>query len=280
MRGTGMCSMIRKTMWLALMALSVTGSGFAFQESEEPQERVLGQPGSKEEMEVWSQVNQASAIEEKGQLAQEYLEQFPEGGYAPYAHEILAFYYQSREDMDQFFSHADQALEELPDEAVLLVNVSIAAAERKKPDMAIERGERAIRVIPNAEAPAQVSAEQWDQEKDSLMSEAHYGVGTGYLLKAFNDRGNSQLMQSATTHLEQAVQLNSLDERAHFRLGFAYQIQQNLDQAVLSYARAAAIGGPNSAMARSYLEKAYSTVYGNTQGIDNLIEEQKGQLEK
>ena len=278
MRQTRM--LIRTTLWVALLALSATASALGVQQSEEPRERVLGRPGSKEEMEAWSKVNQASAIEEKGKLAQEYLEQFPEGGYAPYAHEILAFYYQSKDDMDQFFNHADQALEELPDEAVLLVNVSVAAAENQKPDMAIERGERALVVIPETEPPAQVAAAQWDEEKATLMSEAHYGVGTGYLLKAFNDRSNEQLMQSATTNLEKAVQLNPGDERAHFRLGFAYQIQQNLDHAVLSYARAAAIGGPNSAMARSYLEKAYNTVYGNTQGIDNLIEEQKEQLEK
>src|SRR5690606_5952134 len=271
---------IRTLIWLVLTVVLATSGGLGAQQPDQTRERVLGQPSSKEEMEAWGKVNQASAIEEKGRLAEDYLERFPNGGYAPYAHEILAFYYQSKDDMDQFFSHADQALAELPDEPVLLVNVSVAAAERQKADMAIERGERALQIIPTTQPPSQIGAAQWNEEKESLMSEAHYGVGTGYLLKAYNDRENRQLMESATTHLEQAVRLNPTDERAHFRLGFAYQIQQNLEQAVLSYARAAAIQGPNSAMARSYLEKAYEAVYGNTQGVDKLIQEQGEQLKQ
>jgi tetratricopeptide (TPR) repeat protein len=110
-----------------------------------------------------------------------------------------------------------------------------------------------------------------------LTADAHYGVGTAYLFKAFNTK-SGKLVKTAISHLEQAVKGNPLDERSHFRLGFAYQIMKNTEEAVLEFAKAAAIGGANSQMALQYLEKTYTTLHGNTDGMQQLIQEQKSLL--
>lgn len=274
-------------LWVTLLILLGFGNPFyaVSQEDPDPSARegpVLGTPGSREELEAWREISEADDIETKGERARLYLEKFPNGGYAPYVREILAFYYQQRNDPDNFFKYAEQALEELPGEAALLVALSVEYAERQKPDPAIEHGEHALEVL-SSESPAQPpdqDAGLGQERRTTLSANAHYGVGTAYLLKAFNSRGNTALMDRATDHLEKAVRLSPLEERSHFRLGFAYQLQNDLEKAVTSYAKALALEGPNAAMARSYLEKAYTALHGSARGMDKLVSEQKEYLKE
>lgn len=233
-----------------------------------------------EEAQMWNRVSRAEKIKEKGKLALEYLKKFPAGAFAPYCHGIMAMYYQENNDQDKFIQHAEKALEDLPDEVNLLVSLSMAYAEKQQPEPAIQRGTTALAVLPTIPKPEQMSAEKWEEERVGIEADANYGAGVGYLFKAFNSPGNSVLMDAATEHLEKAVALKPRNENAQFRLGFAYQLSKDLDNAILCFARAASLKGPNSSTARAYLEKAYQSKHGNTRGLDKLIAEQRKLFDK
>ncbi len=240
--------------------------------------QVVSQGPSADETQVWQQVAGASDHRRRAQAAEAYLESYPEGSYAPYAHEIIAVTAHRDSNMDLFIRHAELAVAGLPDEVSLMSSLSVAYAERQEPDPAIRHGEAALAILPTMDRPQAYSAESWPNRRDQFMADAHYGTGTGYLFKAFQQGSGSPLMPKALDHLIKATELLPRDERNHFRLGFAWQINGELDKAVLEYARAAALEGANLALARRYLEQAYQSLHGNRRDLDKLVTEQKRYL--
>jgi tetratricopeptide (TPR) repeat protein len=85
-------------------------------------------------------------------------------------------------------------------------------------------------------------------------------------------------MATAMDHLVKATELLPRDERFRFRLGFAWQLNGEMEKAVLEYARAVALEGPNLALSRQYLDQAYEAVHGNRRNVDRLVAEQKRYL--
>lgn len=240
-----------------------------------------GQPRSPQDLEAWRRLEQEHLLERKAQLAERYLEEFPEGGFVPYAHQVLAIHAQQEERWEDFFRHAEVALKDLPQDIALLATLSSAYAEQQQPDLAIRRGQKALELLAAEEksSPSEGDAgEQW--RRGRLKSEAHYGVGTGYLFQAYSQGSNRRLLAAAVEHLEQSVAADPSHQYAHFRLGFAYQMQNRLEPAVLEYARASALEGSATALSRQYLEKLYREVHGSDQGMEGLVAEQKRHLEE
>ncbi len=237
-----------------------------------------GQASSQAEMQVWTRVSNETNLKRKSQAAEDYLKQYPEGGFAPWAHEIIAVNAHQNSDMDRFFEHAEKAVAGLPNEVSLMSSLSAAYAEKQQPDPAIRHGEAALAILPTMERPEEYLPETWPQRRDQFMADAHYGTGTAYLFKAFQEGGSSPLMAKATEHLQKAAELMPRDERIRFRLGFAWDLQGNLENAVVEYARSVALEGVNSLVARQYLEQAYQKLHGNRKDLDKLVAEQKKYL--
>jgi len=230
---------------------------------------------SPSEMDAWEKINRMSDIEKQGEEALKYLENYPEGAYLPYVHGILAMYYQDKKDDDRFIEHAEIAVKSLSDEVNLLAALSVVYAEKQKPDPAIKHGKVALAILPTAAAPQGMSTEKWEEIRTKLTADANYGTGTGYLFKAYNAGGAGYLMTPAMQHLQAATRLDPVNQAAQFYLGFGYELQQDLENAIPCYAKAAALKGSNTALAKQQLEKVYKQVHGNTKGVDDLISEQK-----
>jgi tetratricopeptide (TPR) repeat protein len=239
-----------------------------------------GQPSSPEDQEAWREIAGIQDLNQKAELAARYLEGFPAGGYVAYAHAILAAYYEERNRVAEFLDHAEAALRDLPDEAVLLVSLSVAYAEKQQPDPAIVRGERALEILPEMDPPVQFEPEAWEKERRIFSGEAHYAIGTAYLFKAFEGGEDSEFLEQALEHLQLAVDLNPGDPRAHFRLGFGYEMKEEYEKAVVAYARSVAAGDLDSKPAEERLRQTYEKVHGNTVGIEELVYEQREELEK
>lgn len=269
---------------LLLIVVVLCGVIVAQDQQRIPTERMGGQARERElaiegasasEMDAWEKINRMSDIDKKGKEALAYLEKYPEGAYLPYVHGILAMYYQEKKDDDRFIEHAELSVKSLPDEVNLLAALSVTYAEKQQPDPAIKHGRVALAILPTAAAPQGMSAERWEGIRSKLTADSHYGAGTGYLFKAYNQGGADYLMTPAMQHLQEATRLDPTNEAAQFYLGFGYQLKEDLEKAIPCYAKAAALEGSNRALAKQQLEQAYQKVHGNTKGVDKLIDEQK-----
>ena len=265
--------------WLQTTSAQAGTSTAAHQQSlTVGQEETTGQAASAGEQAAWQKVDEIKAIKKKSLAAQDYLKQFPGGAYVAYAHEIIAVFYRQENDLARFFEHAEEALEGLPFQAALRVELCVGYAENEKPDLAIIHGERALSTLTTVGLSAQESEPEWNKRREALTGEAHYGVGTAYLFKAFQTRNKGQLGLAAE-HLRKAVEINPRDERSHFRLAFASQMQKKPEEAIREFARAVALEGANAPMAMQYLERVYQAVHGHQDGLKELIAEQKRYLE-
>lgn len=238
----------------------------------------IGQMPTQAETQIWNRVANEPNLKRKTQAAEEYLKAYPQGGYAPYAHEIIAVAAHQENRMERFFEHAELAVAGLPSEVSLMSSLSAAYAEKQQPDPAIRHGEAALAILPTMERPEEYMAEVWPQRRDQFMADAHYGTGTAYLFKGFQEGSGSPLMTKAVDHLVKASELLPQDEKIRFRLGFAWQLSGNLENAVLEYARAVALDGVNSLMARQYLEQSYQELHGSRKDLDKLVADQKKYL--
>ncbi len=187
----------------------------------------------------------------------------------------IAMYYQEKKDEDRFVEHAELAVHSLSDEVNLLAALSVTYAERQQPDPAIKYGKTALAMLPTKAAPEGMAAAKWEEIRSTLTAEAHYGTGTGYLFKAFNLGGADHLMTPAFQHLQEATRLDPTMQAAQFYLGFAHQLKEDFESAIPCYAKAAALTGSNTALAKQQLEQAYKKVHGDTKGVNKLISEQK-----
>ena len=233
---------------------------------------------SPEEALAWNRVNNETDLIRKSEAAEQYLGAYPEGVFAAYAHEVVAVRALRNSDMDRFFRHGELAVAGIPGEVSLMSSLSVAYAEKQQPDPAIRHGEAALAILPTMERPVEYTVEGWPRRRDQFMADAHYGTGTAYLFKAFQAGSGSPLMATAMDHLVKATELLPRDERFRFRLGFAWQLNGEMEKAVLEYARAVALEGPNLALSRQYLDQAYEAVHGNRRNVDRLVAEQKGYL--
>ncbi len=252
-----------------------TPPGAVFKEMDMNQRQVLGQASTEKEHQAWQIVVNSLDPKAKARAAQEYLDAYPTGGFAPYAHEILAVDARQKNDLKAFFAHGEMATAQLTDSVALMASLSAAYADEMKPDQALEKGNRVLEILPTMERPPEYMEETWPQRRKLIMGDAHYGVGTALLFKAFNSDNDPKLMAEALDHLTKATELDPRDERSRFRLGFGYQLKGDLENAEIEYARAVSLNGANSFTARQYLEQAYNAVHGNTNGIDKFIDQQK-----
>ncbi|RPI23258.1 MAG: tetratricopeptide repeat protein [Acidobacteria bacterium] len=241
--------------------------------------RVVGQPQSEQEREAWMAIERAASLEEKGQLAEKYLTQFPESGLTPFAHQILAFRYQQANDYDNFVLHAEKSLEEVPDNPVLLALLGAAYAQRDQADKATARAQQALQLLERMVKPANMSEADWVMNKEQLEADSRYALGVASLARQAQNPAatvtEDQNLKAAIAELEKAIELDPAHDRGYFQLGFAFAKQNNAEKSIQAYARAAAIGGPVQALAREQLGKVYEFVFKNTEGVEQVIEREK-----
>ena len=250
---------------------------------QEAQEQTLSDPSptikasSETERKAWNKVAREEKTEKKSKAAEEYLEKFSDGAYAPYAHEIVAVYSLGRNETLKFKKHAEIAVAILPESIMLQVELAVVYAEQQEPDAAIRHGERVLPILTTLVTSEEVVGTDLEKRRLFMMADTNYALGTAHLFNGFNSR-DRLTMNRAIAYLETAVHLNKQDERSHFRLAFGYEITRQAGNAMVEYARTVALQGSNAGMAREYLEKVYLKKQGSLDGIENFIASQKSQM--
>ncbi|MFB3902948.1 MAG: tetratricopeptide repeat protein [Acidobacteriota bacterium] len=246
--------------------------------------RVIGQPQTQEELNAWVAIEKAATFEEKGKLAEDFLVKYPESGLTPFAHQLLAFRYQQANNFDKFAFHAEKALEELPQNPILLSALSAAYAQKGQADKATDRAQKCLQTLDQMPKPAQLGEGDWMLQKDQLAADAHYALGVAHVTKyqqAPAPAGQTDAnLTKAAEELTKAVELDPSHDRAYYHLGFAFARQNNGEKAIESYARAVALGGIAQSLARDQLQRVYQFVYKNTDGLEQTIATQKEYVQK
>jgi tetratricopeptide (TPR) repeat protein len=232
---------------------------------------------SEAERRAWNKVAGEDKPDKKAKNAEEYLKQFSDGVYAPYAHEIVAVQALRQNQTAKFVKHAEISVAALPESVMLQVELAEVYAEQQKPEDAIRHGEKVLPILTNLIASDEAGGQNIEARRRSMMADTNYALGTAYLFQGYNKRDRKSITK-AIGHLENAVRLNNQDERSHFRLAFGYQMTRKTDRALEEYARAVALEGSNAKMARQYLEQAYTKKHGNLVGLEEFIAAQKSQM--
>lgn len=221
--------------------------------------RVLGQARTEAEYEAFVALKSALGPLGKAESAQDFLERFPLSGLSPFAHQVAATAYHQLNDYDSFIHHAERALLEVPHDPLLQTRLAVAYAQSHQTRKAVGQARRGLKTIETLRRPPKVSEEEWNSQLMRFRADANYALGTAYLEDFSNSGGGSTdpVLREARGYLERAILQDPRHDAAHFRLGFAYLKQNQADRAIRSYARAAALDGFTSSLARQHLEKIY-----------------------
>lgn len=252
------------------------------QETKPP--RVVGKAQSEAEMTAYRAIEAAPDPEQQVQLGQQFLDQFPESGLTPLVHRRLAFIYLQKNDYTDFKSHAEKALEELPGSPDLLIRLAYGDAEQGNVESALQRGTQGLQVLGNMAKPPQAPAVQWAREKAELSAEGNYAVGLCYMKKYMTSGSKKATLEDpnisqAIDHLKRSVEIDPAFDASYYRLGFLYVRLNDAQNALLNYARAVAVNGVAAPPARTSLEQVYKFVHKNTDGIEDLIAQQKNYIQ-
>ena len=189
--------------------------------------RVVGQAQTQEESDAWMAVQGAANLEEKARLAQDFLARFSESGLSGFAHQMLAAFFQQSNDYENFVHHAEKTLEDLPNDLLILSALAVAYAHRGQPEKAIAGGLRALQGLEAARKPDHRKASEWFMQKDQLLADANYALGSSHLQLYERDKTGENSRQNltlakATRYLQKAVELDPSYDLAYFRLAFAH----------------------------------------------------------
>ena len=258
----------------------------------QPPPRELGKPQTKEEYDAYVAITQVVDPAQRAQLTEKYIQDFPNSGLTPYVHQIAATTYQQMNNFEKLAEHGEATLQELPDSPVILTLLANGYAERGKPDIALERSDKALASINALQVPAQMDPEQFKKEKDNLLATVYSSMGVAYLAKATDERAKKAAepktdppagesgekpkdapdpnLEAAIVNLNKAIDLNPKDDYSYFRLGIVFTLKNDAENAIDAYAKAVAVGGAVTDNAKENLEKVYKLTHENS--LDGLAE--------
>ena len=127
--------------------------------------RVLGEARTQIELSSWNSMNTSITVQEKIRLGQIFLATYPDSGLSPYVQKEMALAYYNNEDFENFAKQAEQALEELPSDAVLLPPLARHYAENGEPNKAIQTARKGLQTFESAQKPPALPLRQWLEQR-------------------------------------------------------------------------------------------------------------------
>ena len=223
------------------------------------------------EWEAWQVLEEAGSVENKIRMGQDFLQRYPESELTNRVRKVLALAYRESDNYERFVSYAEASLREDPDDPELLAALAIVFVERGVIEHAIDRAKRVL-VGEGKETANQLP--EWRTERD-----ANYALGFAYLRKAESSQEDRDaLLENSVKHLLEAIRIDPGFGMAHFRLGHAYSKMNDVEKGAAYLARAVAAGDVEDA--RSALEDLYPLIHGNTEGLEEFVEQQRDYLSR
>ena len=278
---------------LGMAGGNVTAQSLLPQENRQPQEgeqpfelpRVVGEPRSKVEYEDWMAVQQAEDVQGRAQLAEIFLENYPDSGLTAFAHRALAYAAYDRNDTENFILYGEKALVDLPETPELLAPLAYLYSERRESLRATKYANGALLLLDSMEKPDEMPSIQWVVEKRGLRADAHYALGRSHLEMWTLSVGSPKELRQAVEHLNRTLELDPEHGYAAYRLGFAQLKADNPEAAFEAYARATVVDSPAAAPSRTQLERIHKNPQWDPESewaqmsIEEILEEERKRLE-
>jgi tetratricopeptide (TPR) repeat protein len=216
------------------------------QQQEQPQ-----QPQVDPELEAAQNVLQAATPQEQVELAEQFLEKYPESTYRAHVLMAAAGAHRMLNHMDKAIEYGKRALELNPRDAISMLLVADALSEGAKAsapdyeqrlDQAEDYSRQALDLLPQLFQSVQrrpdVPEEQYKMREDYMLAQAHATLGYIYLRR--------EQLPAAEQELRMATELNQLRPNAadYERLGVTLMEQKKYQEASEAFRSCADYGGP------------------------------------
>src|ERR1700731_1785763 len=214
---------------------------------------------SPEEDSASKSVQQASDPNKKIQLAEEFLQKYPQSRYRPTMYQVLVFGYFQTQQVPKMLDAGEKEIEINPNDAPVLAVMAQTLARTynaKSPDAAkqLDKAEiyskRAIEVVPTLTKPENLTDDAFANAKSDTLSMANSGLGLVYIR-----RGK---VSEAIPELEQSVKTDPHPEPApvnYYLLGVADKQTSHYDAAAAAFSKCAAVQSTLQAACKSSAEE-------------------------
>jgi tetratricopeptide (TPR) repeat protein len=217
-------------------------------------------PASPEEESASKAVQQATDPNKKTQLAEEFLQKYPQSRYRPMMYQMLVSGYFATQQVPKLLDAGEKEIEMNPNDAPVLAVIAQTLARTynaKAPDAAkqLDKAElyskRAIEVTPTLPKPENLTEEAFNNAKNDTLVMAHGGLGLVYIR-----RGK---FTEAIPELEQSVKADihpDPDPVNYYLLGVADKQTSHFDAAAAAFSKCAAVQSSLQATCKSGAEDA------------------------
>jgi tetratricopeptide (TPR) repeat protein len=271
---------------------------------------------SPEEAEGYLRITQAKDPKQRVEAMEGFLQKYPQSIHFNRVHQWAVYQYQEMNEIDKMISHGEIALAAYGEDPTFLSTMAMAYNAKGIPQRAIELGEKAIALLEKAVMPPQSPPEQWNAERNQLLSVSRAAVGSAWMAKfeqarsaaqspAASQEGNPagaaasvaapapagkanpqaspalpvEFLEKGERFLLESLQLTAQYDYALFQLGILYVYQNQANKAIDAFAKAVATGGGFAKPSRQNLEYVYKLTHNNSlEGLEQVIARAKAAL--
>jgi tetratricopeptide (TPR) repeat protein len=217
-------------------------------------------PASPEEEAASKAVQQATDANKKIQLAEDFLQKYPQSRYRPTMYQALVSGYFATQQVPKMLEAGEKEVEINPNDAPVLAVMGQALARTynaKAPDAAkqLDKAElyskRAIEITPTLPKPESLTEEAFNNAKNDTLVMAHSGLGLVYIRRGKFSEAIPELEQSvkADTHPDP-------DPVNYYLLGVADKQTSHFEAAAAAFSKCAAVQSTLQAACKSSAEDA------------------------
>lgn len=217
-------------------------------------------PASPEEDTAAKAVQQAADPNKRIQMAEEFLQKYPQSRYRPSMYQSLVSGYFATQQVPKMLEAGEKEVELNPNDAPVLAVMGQSLARTynaKAPDAAkqLDKAEmyskRAIEITPTLQKPENLTDEAFANAKNDTLVMAHSGLGLVYIR-----RGK---FSEAIPELEQSVKADTHpgpDPVNYYLLGVADKQTSHFEAAAAAFSKCATVQGALQATCKSSAEDA------------------------
>ncbi len=217
-------------------------------------------PATPEEESTYKAFQQAPDVNKKLQMAEEFLQKYPQSRYRPAMYQAQVNGYFQTQQVPKMLEAGEKEVEINPNDAPVLAVMAQALARTyngKAPDAAkqLDKAElyskRAIEITPTLPKPENLTDDAFANAKNDTLSMAHSGLGLVYIRRGKFSEAIQELEQSvkADTHPDP-------DPVNYYLLGVADKQTSHFDAAAAAFSKCASVPGSLQAACKSSAEEA------------------------
>ena len=212
-----------------------------------------------EEENAYKAMQQAPDVNKKLQMAEDFLQKYPQSRYRPAMYQVLVSGYFSTQQVPKMLEAGEKEVEINPNDAPVLAVMAQTLARTynpKSPDAAkqLDKAElyskRAIEVVPTLPKPENLTDDAFANAKSDTLSMAHSGLGLVYIRRGKFSEAIPELEQSVKTDTHPEP-----DPVNYYLLGVADKQTSHFDAAAAAFSKCASVQSTLQAACKSSAEE-------------------------